>query len=49
LEIKLRFYIEGYELDVSDPEFFMDEVEYKEKKETLEEMLKTYGQNLQMD
>jgi hypothetical protein len=39
----LRFYVEGYELDVQDPTFFMDEEEYTETKETLEEMLRTYA------
>lgn len=38
----LRCYVEGYELDVQDPTFFMDEEEYNETKETLEEMLNTY-------
>jgi len=26
----VRFYIEGYELDVQDPKFYMDEDELKE-------------------
>jgi hypothetical protein len=38
----LRFYIEGHEVDVQDPTFFMDEAQYQENKETLEEMLITY-------
>lgn len=36
-------------MDVSDPKFFMDEEEYKELNETLDEMLETYGKNLPMD
>lgn len=38
----MRFYIEGHEVDVADPSFFMDEDEYRNAKETLEEMLDTY-------
>jgi hypothetical protein len=34
--------VDGLELDVQDPKFFMDEEEYKHTKETLEEMLQTY-------
>jgi hypothetical protein len=45
---RLRFYLKGYEVDVQDPTFFMDENIYYELKETIEEMLTTYGQNLQM-
>jgi hypothetical protein len=44
--LKLRFYVEGYELDVQDPTFFMDEDEYSELSETLDEMLDTYGKSL---
>ncbi len=39
----MRFYVEGYEVDVQDPTFFMDEDEYKEIKDTLDEMLSTYA------
>jgi hypothetical protein len=39
----LRFYVEGLELDVQDPTFFMDEEEYTEIKQTLDEMLSTYA------
>ena len=38
----MRFYVEGYELDVQDPTFFMDEEEYGEILESLDEMLSTY-------
>lgn len=38
----MRFYVAGHEVDVSDPSFFMDEEEYRETKETLDEMLNTY-------
>jgi hypothetical protein len=41
--LDLRFYVEGHELDVSDPSFFMDEEEYTETRETLDEMLNTYA------
>jgi hypothetical protein len=34
--------VEGHEVDVADPTFFMDEEQYQETKETLEEMLTTY-------
>ncbi len=44
----MTFYIEGQQLDVQDPTFFMDEEEYTEIKETLDEMLTTYA-NLPMD
>ena len=46
--IDLRFYVEGCELDVQDPTFFMDDKEYAELEETLEEMLDNYGENLRM-
>ena len=39
----MRFYVDGYELDVQDPAFFMDEEEYAETKQTLDEMLNTYA------
>ncbi len=40
----MRFYnIDGHELDVQDPKFFIDEEDYTETKETLEEMLNTYA------
>lgn len=38
----MRFYVDGHELDVQDPTFFMDEEEYTEIKQTLDEMLTTY-------
>lgn len=38
----VRFYVDGYELDVQDPTFFMDEEEYGEILESLDEMLSTY-------
>lgn len=41
-DYKLRFYVEGHEVDVADPSFFMDEEQYQETKETLDEMLDTY-------
>lgn len=34
--------MEGHEVDVQDPTFFMDEDEYIEIKETLDEMLNDY-------
>ena len=39
----MTFYIEGLQLDVQDPTFFMDEDKYQETKETLDEMLNTYA------
>jgi len=39
----LRFYVDGHELDVQDPTFFMDEEEYTQTNETLDEMLNTYA------
>ncbi len=39
----MRFYVEGHEVDVADPSFFMDEEEYTETRETLDEMLSTYA------
>ena len=45
----MRFYnIDGHELDVQDPKFFMDKEEYIEIKQTLDEMLTTYV-DLSMD
>lgn len=38
----MKFYVEGLQLDVQDPSFFMDEENYREIKETLDEMLQTY-------
>lgn len=40
--------MEGCELDVQDPTFFMDEQEYCELEETLEEMLDAYGSSISM-
>jgi hypothetical protein len=45
----MTFYIEGLQVDVQDPTFFMDEEQYTELNDTLDEMLTTYGQNLSMD
>jgi cobalamin biosynthesis Co2+ chelatase CbiK len=39
----MRFYVEGHEVDVADPSFFMDGEEYTEIKQTLDEMLNTYA------
>lgn len=44
----MRFYVDGLELDVQDPTFFMDEEKYIEIKQTLDEMLSDYS-NLPMD
>ena len=38
----MRFYVEGHEVDVQDPTFFMDEEQYQDTKQTLDEMLTTY-------
>jgi hypothetical protein len=38
----LRFYIEGDEIDVEDPKFFIDEDEIIEMQEAIEEMLENY-------
>ena len=35
--------MEGCEVDVQDPTFFMDEEEYIELEQTLDEMLYTYA------
>lgn len=35
----MQFYVEGLELDVQDPTFFMDEKNYQETLESIEEML----------
>lgn len=40
--------MEGHELDVQDPTFFMDEEKYTELEETLDEMLEVYGKSLRM-
>ena len=40
---RMTFYVEGLQLDVQDPSFFMDEDNYLEIKETLDEMLNTYA------
>ncbi len=40
---RMTFYVEGLQLDVQDPSFFMDEDNYREIKETLDEMLNTYA------
>jgi hypothetical protein len=42
----LRFFIEGYEMDIQDPSFFMDEEHYEDINETITEMLETYGKNI---
>jgi hypothetical protein len=39
----MTFYVDGLQLDVQDPTFFMDEEEYTEIKQTLDEMLNTYA------
>jgi hypothetical protein len=39
----MRFYIEGYEQEVQDPSFFMDDKEYLQIEETLLEMMETYS------
>ncbi len=38
--------MEGSEVDVQDPTFFMDEEKYSKLKETLDEMLDYYDDNL---
>lgn len=38
----MRFYIDGIEEDVQDPRFFIDEDEYIEYQESIEEMLYFY-------
>jgi len=39
----MRFYdVDGHEVDVQDPTFFMDEDEYIQLKHTLDDMLNTY-------
>lgn len=35
----MRFYVDGIELDVQDPKFFIDEDNYKETTESIEEIL----------
>ena len=44
----MTFYIDGLQVDVQDPLFFMDEEEYIDLEQTLEEMLYTYA-NISMD
>jgi hypothetical protein len=44
----LRFYVEGYEVDVQDPAFFMDEIEDTELNKTLDEMLEDYVADIRM-
>ncbi len=44
----MRFYIEGLEVDVQDPTFFMDEARNAELEEALEEMKYYYDENLRM-
>ena len=39
----MRFYVEGHEVDVADPNFFMDEEQYQDTQQTLDEMLTTYA------
>lgn len=38
----MKFYIDGLQVDVQDPSFFIDEDYYQESKESLDEMLTTY-------
>ena len=38
----MRFYIDGHEMDVQDPKFFIDEEIYKNLAEAIEEMLNEY-------
>lgn len=40
--MQLRFYIEGDEVDVQDPKFFMDEDKIIETQEAIEEMMENY-------
>lgn len=40
--IQLRFYVDGLELDVQDPTFFMDEEDYKNTKQILDEILNDF-------
>ncbi len=35
----MRFYVDGLELDVQDPKFFIDEEQYLAYSESIEEML----------
>jgi hypothetical protein len=35
----MRFYVDGIEMDVQDPNFFIDEEQYIEIKESIEELL----------
>ena len=43
---KMRFFIEGYELDVQDPTFFVDEEQYKELNDNLNEVIEDYVERL---
>jgi len=38
----MRFYIDGHELDVADPKFFIDEDEYQDIEQSIEELLNEY-------
>jgi hypothetical protein len=38
----LRFYVDGLELDIQDPTFFMDEEEYRNLNQTLDGILNDY-------
>lgn len=38
----MRFYVEGHEIDVQDPAFFIDNNEYLEIEEAIKEILSTY-------
>jgi hypothetical protein len=44
----LRFYIEGDEVEVTDPKFFMDEDEIITMQEAIEDMMENYV-NIPMD
>lgn len=44
----MRFFIDGNELDVQEPEFFLKEEECKIIRDTLDEMLKEHA-NLSLD
>jgi hypothetical protein len=45
----MRFYVEGQEVDVDEPYFFIDEKEYRELQQTLQEVLGTYARNIHVD
>ena len=40
--LKIKFYVEGLELDVQDPTFFLDEEKYKIISEAINEILDAY-------